>query len=241
MKLATVPVLSACVCLIMTLPAQAAQGTRVCGAGAIREAAAKQVAPNLIGCRYDAVAVPLAQYFSIFPSLTKTPGEKTSSAILQQVPAAGESLAVGGQLALQVSVGPAAQPAAVQVATPLTTPLAQTAETEVPLANATVQETSADTETVPPAALYQVPTAEVRALQSAARLQLPAYLLRPALIWAWLGIVAVGVGVVLVWRIRRPRHGGGYARVPQVSARFIFGPSRLRASGPLVLKSGEDT
>ncbi|MFT4076689.1 MAG: hypothetical protein QM647_14290 [Asticcacaulis sp.] len=233
MKLVAVPVLSACVCLFMTLPAVAAQGARMCGAGAIRAAAAKQVAPNLVGCRYDAVAVPLAQYFSIFPSLTKTAGEKASSTILQQAPAAGEPLGAGGQLALQVSVGPAGMPTAA--------PLTQPQVIAAPVANPTVPDTVADTETVPPAAVYQAPSSEVQTSKSTAQPLLPAYLLRPGLIWAWVGIIAAGVVVVLIWRARRPRYGGGYDRVPQVSARFVFGPSRLSASGPLVLKSGGET
>lgn len=73
------------------------------------------------------------------------------------------------------------------------------------------------------------------------RLTFPAYLLRPGLAWAWIGTALVGVLLFFVWRGRRPRSEITYDRVPQVSARLVFGPSRLSASGPLVMESGVPT
>ena len=70
------------------------------------------------------------------------------------------------------------------------------------------------------------------------KLTFPGYLLRPDLAWAWIGTVLVGVLLFFAWRGRRPRSDITYDRVPQVSARFVFGPSRLSASGPLVMESG---
>lgn len=280
MKPAAVPVLSACAFLILVVPALAAQGTRSCGAGAIRAAAAKQVAPRLVGCRYDDVAVPLAQYFAIYPSLTKTPGDDASSTILQQTPAAGEPLTAGGQLALQVSVGPARSPQAAE--TPAVAPSTDTPSTEAPMTETPVIETpvaeaqaslpppvqKAPVEDAPPAASAEPQMAEPESVAETPRntrpkfawpklslpkldvpkfhlpditlpkLTFPGYLLRPDLAWAWIGTVLVGVLLFFAWRGRRPRSDITYDRVPQVSARFVFGPSRLSASGPLVMESG---
>jgi len=282
MKSAAVPVLSACAFLILVVPALAAQGTRSCGAGAIRAAAAKQVAPRLVGCRYDDVAVPLAQYFAIYPSLTKTPGDDASSTILQQTPAAGEPLAAGGQLALQVSVGPARSPQAAE--TPAAPPSTDTPSTEAPMTETPVIETpvadaqadlpppvqKAPVKDAAPAVSAEAPTSEPKAAEAPRntrpkfawpklsmpkldvpkfhlpeitlpKLTFPGYLLRPDLAWAWIGTALVGVLLFFVWRGRRPRSEITYDRVPQVSARFVFGPSRLSASGPLVMESGGHT
>ncbi|MCR6658424.1 MAG: hypothetical protein NVV72_03425 [Asticcacaulis sp.] len=283
MKPAAVPVLSACAFLIMSVPALAAQGTRSCGAGAIRAAAAKQVAPRLVGCRYDDVAVPLAQYFAIYPSLTKTPGDDASSTILQQTPAAGEPLTAGGQLALQVSVGPARSPQTAE--TPVVPPSTDTPSTEAPMTETPVIETpvaeaqadlpppvqKAPVEDAVPAASAEAPMAVSKSATEAPhntppkfvwpklslpkldvpkfrlpeitlpKLTFPAYLLRPGLAWAWLGTALVGVLLFFAWRGRRPRSDITYDRVPQVSARLVFGPSRLSASGPLVMESGVPT
>ena len=277
MKPAAVPVLSACAFLILAVPALAAQGTRSCGAGAIRAAAAKQVAPRLVGCRYDDVAVPLAQYFAIYPSLTKTPGDDASSTILQQTPAAGEPLTAGGQLALQVSVGPARAPQPAETAaissstdSPSTeAPMTETPVIETPVAEAQASlpppVQKAPVEDVVPAASAEPPISEAKAAEAPRdappkfvwpklslpkfhlpditlpRLTFPAYLLRPGLAWAWIGTALVGVLLFFVWRGRRPRSEITYDRVPQVSARFVFGPSRLSASGPLVMESGVST
>ena len=283
MKSAAVPVLSACAFLIVSFPALAAQGMRSCGAGAIRAAAAKQVAPRLVGCRYDDVAVPLAQYFAIYPSLTKTPGDDVSSTILQQTPAAGDPLTAGGQLALQVSVGPARSPQAAE--TPAVPPSTDTPSTEAPMTETPVIETSmTDAQADRPLPVQKAPVEEVAPVASAEsqmaepkpaveaprdarpkfvwpklslpkfglpqfhlpdvtlpRLTFPAYLLRPGLAWAWIGTALVGVLLFFVWRGRRPRSEITYDRVPQVSARLVFGPSRLSASGPLVMESGVPT
>ena len=279
MKSAAVPVLSACAFLIVSVPALAAQGTRSCGAGAIRAAAAKQVAPRLVGCRYDDVAVPLAQYFAIFPALTKTPGDDASSTILQQTPAAGEPLTAGGQLALQVSVGPARAPQAAEA--PAVPPSTDTPSTEAPVTQTPVTDlpppvSKTPVEDAAPAASAEPQVAGPKSAQPEAvaeaphgappklappklslpkfdlpkfhlpeitlpRLTFPAHLLRPGLAWAWIGTALVGVLLFFVWRGRRPRSEITYDRVPQVSARFVFGPSRLSASGPLVLESGAPT
>lgn len=276
MKPAAVPVLSACAFLILAIPALAAQGTRSCGAGAIRAAAAKQVAPRLVGCSYDDVAVPLAQYFAIYPSLTKTPGDDASSTILQQTPAAGEPLTAGGQLALQVSVGPARSPQPAE--TPAVPPSTDTPSTEAPMTQTPVTDlpppvSKTPVEDAAPAASAEPQVAGPKSAQPEAvaeaphnappkfawpklslpkfdlpkfhlpditlpRLTFPAYLLRPGLAWAWIGTALVGVLLFVVWRGRRPRSEITYDRVPQVSARFVFGPSRLSASGPLVMESG---
>jgi hypothetical protein len=280
MKSAAVPVLSACAFLVVSFPALAAQGTRSCGAGAIRAAAAKQVAPRLVGCRYDDVAVPLAQYFSIYPSLTKTPGDDVSSTILQQTPSAGDPLTAGGQLALQVSVGPARSSQAAE--TPAALPSTDTPSTEAPMTETPVIETpvaeaqaslpppvqKAPVEDAAPAASAEAPMAVSKPTMEAPhtpqpkfawpklslpkfdwpkfdwpeitlpKLTFPGYLLRPDLAWAWIGTVLVGVLLFFAWRGRRPRSDITYDRVPQVSARFVFGPSRLSASGPLVMESG---
>ena len=282
MKPAAVPVLSACAFLILVVPALAAQGTRSCGAGAIRAAAAKQVAPRLVGCRYDDVAVPLAQYFAIYPSLTKTPGDDASSTILQQTPAAGELLAAGGQLALQVSVGPARSPQAAE--TPAAPPSTDTPSTEAPMTETPVIETpvadaqadlpppvqKAPVKDAVPAASAEAPTSEPKAAEAPRNTRpkfawpklsmpkfdwpkfdrpeitlpkaaFPGYLLRPGLAWAWIGMGLVGAMLFLVWHGRRRRSDITFDRVPQVTARLVFGPSRLSASGPLVMESGVPT
>lgn len=73
------------------------------------------------------------------------------------------------------------------------------------------------------------------------KLTFPGYLLRPDLAWAWIGTVLVGVLLFFAWQGRRPRSDITYDRVPQVSARFVFGPSRLSAIGPLVVERGVHT
>jgi hypothetical protein len=250
-------VISICAALLLcALQAEAAQvKTRSCGASAIRAAAAQQVAPRLVGCRYDDVAVPLAQYFSIFPALTKTPGDEATSTIVEQTPAAGQPLLAGGQLALQVSVGeshpplPEKAPGFTPVeAAPASTP----PEGSKPVETKPVKPKPADSGPVQadtPTLTVAAPAAPVQAREAASQqalpklnlpnITLPAYLMRPGLLWAWLVIGVVGVWVSLKWRRRRPSPDVTYERVPQVSARFEFGPSRVTASGPLIVESGE--
>ena len=230
-----------CVCVILSVPVSAsAQTSRSCAPSAIRAAAAKQVAPNLVGCRYDEVAVPLVRYFSIFPSLTKTPGSEATSTILEQTPAAGEPLAAGGQLALNVAVGPSLKPEeAASVAT------ASVEAPPVAVAEAAqAQQTSPDQASATNASEAPIEITESVAASKAPaapavfpRIQLPslAYLRRPGLLWALLGIVVFGLGITLAFRGRRGRSEYGYERVPKVTARLEYGPGRLNANGPLIV------
>jgi hypothetical protein len=226
-----------CVCVILNVPVCAsAQTSRSCAPSAIRAAAAKQVAPNLVGCRYDEVAVPLVRYFSIFPALTKTPGGKANSTILEQTPAAGEALAAGGQLALNVSVGPSLKPEEATGVAPMETPPVAVAEAVQPqqadvasassVSEAPIEITEFVAAAEPPAAPAVMP-----------RIQLPslAYLLRPGLLWALLGIVVFGIGIIMTFRGKKTRPEYGYERVPKVMARLEYGPGRLSANGPLIV------
>ena len=229
-----------CVSVILSVPVCAsAQTSRSCAPSIIRAAAAKQVAPNLVGCRYDEVAVPLVRYFSIFPALTKTPGGKANSTILEQTPAAGQPLAAGGQLALNVSVGPSVKPeAAAGAVAPV--------ETETPVVAETAQPQQASPDVASAFRASETPieiTEFVAASEAPAppavlpRIQLPslAYLRRPGLLWALLGIVVFGIGIILTFRGKKTRSEYGYERVPKVTARLEYGPGRLSANGPLIV------
>ncbi len=229
-----------CVCIILSIPVSAsAQKSRSCGPSVIRAAAAKQVAPNLVGCRYDEVAVPLVRYFSIFPSLTKTPGSAATSTILEQTPAAGEALAAGGQLALSVSVGPSLKPeeaaGAVAPVEPESTAVAEGA----PPQRASPELTSAANTSEAPIEVTEFVVASKAPATPASlpHMQLPSftYLLRPDLLWVWLGIVVFGIGIVMTFRGRRGQPEYGYERVPKVTARLEYSPSRLNAHGPLIV------
>jgi hypothetical protein len=249
MKAAALLVLGACFALVLTVPDVAsAQRARSCNARAIRAASEKQVTPRLVGCRYDDVAVPLAQYFAIYPSLTKTPGAQANSTILEQSPAAGEPLAAGGQLALNVSIGLPAKPAQTE-APPVTAAGMAPAETvsafqpEVPVGVASPNSIATPAATMAsvsePVAI--APVSETDAVPTAPAAPSPkkfsiSYLVRPGLIWVWLAIaVALGGILFLAFRRQNPRTDAGYERVPQVTARFRFGPGRLNVSGPLVV------
>lgn len=234
-----------CVCLILSVPVSAsAQKSRSCGASTIRAAAAKQVAPNLVGCRYDEVAVPLVRYFSIFPSLTKTPGSEATSTILEQTPAAGEPLAAGGQLALNVSVGPSLKPEPLkpEEAAGAVAPV----ESETPAVAEAPPPQQAQPDVTPAAQASEAPV-EISEFVAASKtpaapaalppIRLPslAYLLRPDLLWVWLGILVFGIGIVMTFRGRRSRSEYSYERVPKVTARLEFSPSRLNAHGSLIV------
>ena len=233
-----------CVCAILSVPVSAsAQKSRSCGPSAIRAAAARQVAPNLVGCRYDEVAVPLVRYFSIFPALTKTPGSEATSTILEQTPAAGEPLAAGGQLALNVSVGPSRKP---EEAVGAVAPVEAPAEAEMPAVAEAAQPQQTSPDLASAANASEVPVEVmtfVAASESPAtpallpRIRLPSltYLLRPDLLWAGLGIVVFGIGLILAFRGRRSRSEYGYERVPKVTARLEYSPSRLNTHGPLIV------
>jgi len=216
-----------CVCNVLFVPAAfAAQKTRSCGPSAIRAAAAKQVAPNLVGCRYDDVAVPLVRYFSIFPVLTKTPGSKANNAILQQSPAAGQPLAAGGQLALTVSVGLSPQPEAANSPAVVVPDVTTVADADISADAAAPVELM----TFAPASdAAPVPTEKVLPVVN---------LFRPALLWIWGGILAVAIAVALVFRGKRRRLEYGYDRVPKVVARLDCDPGKLNAHGPLVVSRG---
>ncbi len=225
---------------MLSVPVSAsAQTSRSCAPSVIRAAAAKQVAPNLVGCRYDEVAVPLVRYFSIFPALTKTPGSEATSTILEQTPAAGEPLAAGGQLALNVAVGPSVKPEAPAGAV-------APVETETPVVAETTQPQQASPDVASASSVSEAPieiTEFVAASETPAasallpRIQLPslAYLRRPGLLWALLSIVVFGIGLILTLRGRRSRPEYGYERVPKVTARLEYGPGRLNANGPLIV------
>ncbi len=243
MRAEVFPVLCVCAVLIVPVPVQA-QKSGACGDAAIRAAAARQMAPRLIGCRYDEVAVPLVRYFSIFPVLTKTPGSAATSTILEQTPAVGEPLAAGGQLALSVSVGPSPAPketagaaAPVEAEAPLVADTVQPAQTPPDQAIAT-SASEAPVEVTGQTMAAEPPVVPV----SLPRLKLPSltYLLRPDLLWAGLGILVFGIGLSLAFRGRRSRSAYGFERVPKVTARFEFSPGRLSANGPLIVgKEGD--
>lgn len=241
MKSVVFPVLCVCACLIVPVSASA-QKSRTCAPPAIRAAAAKQVAPNLVGCRYDEVAVPLMRYFSIFPVLTKTPGREATSTILEQVPAAGAPLTAGGQLALNVSVGPALKPATPKpeetatapVAAPLPQPPAPAVAVPVVLAPV-VSVSDAPAEMTAPAAVPEAPARFSGLSLPSVKWPALAYLFQPALLGGWLGLLVLGIGILMTFRGRRRRSENGYDRVPKVTARLEYGPGRLSARGPLVL------
>ncbi|HTN41880.1 MAG TPA: hypothetical protein VLZ84_12055 [Asticcacaulis sp.] len=217
-----------CICAVLLPPASlAAQTVRSCGPSAIRAAAAKQVAPNLVGCRYDDVAVPLVRYFSIFPVLTKTPDGKANSAILQQSPAAGQPLAAGGQLALTVSVGLSPQPEATKAPAEAVPDVTTVADADISADAAAPVElmTFAPASDAVPAKPEKMPPA--------------VNLFRPALLWIWGGILAVAIAIALVFRGKRKRSEYGYDRVPKVVATLDCDPGKLNAHGPLVVSRGE--
>lgn len=225
MRAVIFPVL--CVFAVLIAPVSAsAQKSRTCAPSAIRAAAAKQVAPNLVGCRYNEVAVPLVRYFSIFPVLTRTSGDSAASVILEQKPAAGEPLTAGGQLALSIS---AAQPKP-QETTVVEAPVAAPPAEPAPLA---VSVSAAPVERVELPAISQV------SAKKGPPLRLPSLNVggRPSLSWVWLGVTLAGfAAVVLVFRGRRRRSPEqGFDRVAKVTARLEYGPGRLNAHGPLVV------
>jgi len=244
MKSVVFPVLCVCACLIVPASASA-QKSRTCAPSAIRAAAAKQVAPNLVGCRYDEVAVPLMRYFSIFPVLTKTPGREATSTILEQAPAAGAPLTAGGQLALSVSVGPALKPAtpkpeeAAPVPAEAAAPAAEASplpQPPAPVVSAPVVSVSdAPAEMTAPAAVPEAPARFSGLSLPSVKWPALAYLFQPALLGVWLGLLVLGIGILMTFRGRRRRSENGYDRVPKVTARLEYGPGRLSARGPLVL------
>ncbi len=233
-------------CAALVMCASQSEATQVkaraCGPSAIRAAAARHVAPRLVGCRYDEVAVPLVRYFSIFPALTKTPGSQATSTILAQSPAAGEPLAAGGQLALSVSVGRSPRPEeAIGATIPGEAPptgVAGAIETQPTSPDlASVSSTSgAPIEIMEFTVASEAPAALVPS--PSVRLPPLAYLFRPGLLWAWLGIAVAGTVFALVFRGRRRRSEFGYDRVPKVTARLEYMPSRLNAYGPLIVGRG---
>lgn len=231
MRAIVFPVLCVCIVLLVPVPVSvSAQKSRSCTPAAIRAAAAKQVAPYLVGCRYDEVAVPLVRYFSIFPVLTKTPGATAASTILEQSPVAGAPLEAGGQLALSVSagsvsVGPSSGPETANL--PAETVSREVAVPAVMADAATVSEAPAD---------LMVLTAASEAA-SPAPVKTPAgvNLFRPALFWIWGAILGVGTAVALIFRGRHRRSEYGYDRVPKVAARLEYGPGRLSTHGPLIV------
>jgi len=224
MKSVVFPVL--CVCAVLIVPVSAsAQTSRTCAPSAIRAAAAKQVTPNLVGCRYDEVAVPLVRYFSIFPVLTKTPGREATSTILAQTPAEGTPLAMGGQLALSVSVGPSLAPQATNLPAE-TTP-----------GEASTPAVVAETASVSQAPVDLMTLTAVSEAASAVSIQKTTVvnLFRPALFWIWGAILAVVIAVALIFRGKHRRSEYGYDRVPKVAARLEYGPGRLSTHGPLIV------
>jgi hypothetical protein len=244
-----------CVCAILIVPVSAAaQKSGACGDAAIRAAAAKQVAPRLVGCRYDEVAVPLVRYFSIFPTLTKTPGDRATSTILEQQPAAGEPLAAGGQLALNVSVGrspapelsaaaSAENPAVSRPARPQETPPAGTKPADPPDTPVKLTEfvaaSEAASENTPEIAPESAAASMSQSISAWAGKGLSVvHMIRPGLLWVWIGIIAVVIAVALVFRGRRKRSEYEYERVPKVTARLEYGPGRLNANGPLIVGFG---
>jgi hypothetical protein len=234
MRAIVFPVL--CVCIVLLVPVSvSAQKSRSCTPAAIRAAAAKQVAPYLVGCRYDEVAVPLVRYFSIFPVLTKTPGATATSTILEQSPVAGAPLEAGGQLALSVSAG-SVSAGSVSVG-PSSVPETANLPAETVSGEAAVPAVMADAATVSeaPADLMVLTAASEDASPAPVKTPAGVNLFRPALFWIWGAILGVGTAVALIFRGRHRRSEYGYDRVPKVAARLEYGPGRLSTHGPLIV------
>lgn len=225
-----------------------ADKTDPCSPLAIRRAAAQQTAPSLTGCRYEAVATPLARFFMTLPVARKTEDEAPIGTIIGQNPQAGQPLKIGGRLVLSVSTGRAPK---VEDGTPV----GSTAETSVSAGSASSQSVPERSDTpIPQSEPGATPSSEASEVPPAA---LPADKTPPAPIenaaptqemaplgdmpthipWLWIAavvalVLVAGLAVASARKPRRIRGRGGLA--PNVSLRLTPGAARLRVRGSLV-------
>jgi len=167
------------------------------------------------------------RYFSIFPVLTRTSGDAAADVIIEQRPAAGVPLAVGGQLALSVSAsGEKPQPSAMTAV-----------EAPPETIKAEAEPASASTAAAPDEIMAFVTVSQAPA-EKAPPLRLPSLesLLRPGLLWVWLSIAVAGLAIlILIFRGKHRLPEQGFDRVAKVTARLEYGPGRLNAHGPLIV------
>lgn len=219
-----------------------------CSAGAMRLAAAKQIAPALTGCRYDAVAGSVAQFFLTLPVARKTDDRAALGTVVAQSPEAGQPLKPGGRLVLNVSTGhppkveedapasPAAEPpssssiSASSVSSPVPEPVSE----PVPERPATP--------TAEPLPQPETPVAPEQADLPASEPSLPPAHAEttdvwPDVPWPWIAgavaliaLLAVAAGALF----RRGGSRGGGLIAPAVSLRLVPGEARLKTRGALV-------
>lgn len=230
----------------MTVAQVPADKTDPCSPPAIRRAAAQQTAPALTGCRYEAVAEPLARFFMTLPVARKTEDQAAIGTIIGQNPQAGQPLKPGGRLVLRISTGRVPK---VEAGTPVGSTgetsvsagsvsshsVPERSDTPIPQAEPVATPSSQASE-VPPAALHadKMPPAPI---ENAAPPQETAPLGDRHIPWLWIAaaVALVLVAVLAVASARKLRQIRGSGGVPtHVSLRLTPGAVRLRVRGSLV-------
>ncbi len=216
-----------------------------CSAAWIQAAARAQVAPNLIGCTIQDVAVPLARV-GILPSPSEHDGPEPAGTIIAQKPVAGEPLKRGGTLSLQFSTGKVPQPAQ-ETPAPATS-----AEPETSPASAAPVEPEPVPESAAAPSSETAQSATAESVQSDVETAWPTEP-PPKQPSVWEAILSflttyplailIGLGVAITAIVLSLSGGKGGRKtsrkssrgLPQVTCEAEFGPGRLVVRGPLVL------
>ncbi|UDF03114.1 PASTA domain-containing protein [Asticcacaulis sp. AND118] len=218
-----------------------------CSAGAIRLAAAKQSAPALTGCRYEAVAGPVAQFFLTLPVARKTDDQASPGTIVAQNPEAGQPLKPGGRLVLNVSTGRPPKAGEETPANPASEPASSLSESGSPVSSSSAEPVPGrpTVPTAEPAPQPEMPVASessetpstgVPSITPEPSLPpIPAE--APEVPWLWIAgavalivLLAAAVGALF----KRGGSRGGGLIAPAVSLRLVPGEARLKTRSALV-------
>gem|GEM_PF-1171012 len=228
-------------------PARASvESPEACSAGAIRMAAANQTAPAVTGCRYDAVAGPVAQFFLALPVAHKLDDPAALGTIIAQSPQAGQPLKPGGRLVLSVSTErtPKAEEATSSSVSSASSSSAGSSSTapvpgrppELKSEPVTPPQPDVPAEPEPPPAPAQASAIASSSSSQGQVAEIPGRKL-PDAPWPWIAgfaalivLIAVAAGTAL----RRGRSHISGLIAPAVSLRLTPGEARLKARGPLV-------
>lgn len=211
-----------------------------CSEAIIRSAAAKKVAPPLVGCPVAGTYQPLLQFFLIVPRVHKTDSTVPAGQILNQSPAAGAPLDKAGKLSFDVSTGtpPPEKPAAstevpATSAAPEKPPVSSAAPVEpmAPASPAAPSSEDASSESSAPGLATPPPLTDERIVFKESFLD--DVLAFPMVLLVGLGVFAVAI-TGLIMNGRKTGRKSSKA-LPHVSCEATFGPGRVVRRGPLVL------
>jgi hypothetical protein len=216
-------------------PSEVRQPAR-CSESLIRAAAAKKVAPALVGCPVAGTYKPLLQFFVIVPRVHKTDSAEPAGRILSQSPAAGAPLAKAGQLTFDVSTGvPASEKPVASAEAPATSAAPSEPAPESTAALTSSEAAPVTSESSLPGAATPPPLTDGRVvfedhgggntLQALVMNNLSSILI---------GFV-VAVGALALSRTGRKTSRKSSKALPRVTCEATFGPGRLVRRGPLVL------